>query len=396
MKTLVQFFLTILLLFAALISCKNSNSNTKSENQIVTFDLKELPQQTTLKLSDLGATDIQYIPLETNEHSVIPNIRNIIMSKSYFLTLYFGNINMFRHDGSFVTKIGTNGRGPNEFTVAHDVDINPADESIYLVDGWQQKFLVYSKSGEITQTFKSPLSAAISFRFTKDGILSYNQNHMGIIENSFNLFDNTGKIIKNFPNKYPWTRTVPNVAFQGENIFYRFNNQLLKKEIYCDTIYFYKDKGFKPHMIIDVGNLRLIPTVRTESTAEFIMKNYLAPMNLFEFADYVYYEFIVPRNDKSEGLSFIGSKKNNFKVLFDPEKDLINDLDGGPNIWPKTIWDDNTLVSWVDALKLKTWVASEAFKNYSPKYPQKKRDLEKLAEKLKETDNPVLILVIVK
>jgi hypothetical protein len=303
---------------------------------------------------------------------------------------------MFRHDGSFVTKIGTNGRGPNEFTVAHDVDINPADESIYLVDGWQQKFLVYSKSGEITQTFKSPLSAAISFRFTKDGILSYNQNHMGIIENSFNLFDNTGKIIKNFPNKYPWTRTVPNVAFQGENIFYRFNNQLLKKEIYCDTIYFYKDKGFKPHMIIDVGNLRLIPTVRTESTAEFIMKNYLAPMNLFEFADYVYYEFIVPRNDKSEGLSFIGSKKNNFKVLFDPEKDLINDLDGGPNIWPKTIWDDNTLVSWVDALKLKTWVASEAFKNYSPKYPQKKRDLEKLAEKLKETDNPVLILVIVK
>jgi 6-bladed beta-propeller len=394
MKTLTQFFLRILLLSAILISCKNSNS--QKEGQLVTFDLKELPDQTSLKLSDLGATDIRYIPLETNEQSVIPRISKIIISKNYILTQSFANINMFRHDGSFVTKIGTIGRGPDEFTVAHDVDINLKDESIYLVDGWQQRFFVFSKSGDLVRKFKSPLSAAINFRFTKDGILSYNQNHMGNIENSFNLFDTTGNIIKNFPNKYPWKRTVPNVAFQGENIFYRFNNQLFKKEIYCDTIYVYKDKDFKPHIIINVGNLRLSPGIRTESTAEFIMHNFLAPINLFEFGDYIYYEFIVPRNGKSEGLSFIGSKNGNFRVLFDPEKDLINDLDGGPCIWPKTNWDDKTLISWVDAISLKTMVASEAFKSSTPKYPEKKKELEKLANSLNETDNPVLILVTLK
>jgi hypothetical protein len=394
MKALIKYFLTSLLLFTALMGFKNSI--TKSENQILTFDLQKLPKQTTLKLSDLGATDIQYIPLETSEHSVIKDIRNISISKSYVLIRYFSDINMFRQDGSFITKIGTKGRGPNEFISAQDVDINAKNESIYLVDGLGQKFLVFSKKGNFIRTIKIPQTGAVTFKFTEDRILLYNQNHMGNIENSYNLLDTTGNIIKNFPNKYPWKRTVPTLAFLGENIFYRFNNTLLKKEVYCDTIYAYNNKGFIPHLIINVGSMRLTPTARAESTVDFINSNYLSPENLFEFGDYIYYEFLFTFNGKLDVRSFIGSKKNNFKALFNPEKDLINDLDAGPCIWPKTIWDDNTLVSWIDALKLKTWVASETFKNYNPIYPQKKTDLEILAAKLKETDNPILILIKIK
>jgi hypothetical protein len=69
MKTLMQFLLKILILTVILINCKNSN--TKNEGQLVTFNLKEFPDPTSLKLSDLGANDIQYIPLETTEQSVI-------------------------------------------------------------------------------------------------------------------------------------------------------------------------------------------------------------------------------------------------------------------------------------------------------------------------------------
>jgi hypothetical protein len=63
---------------------------------------------------------------------------------------------------------------------------------------------------------------------------------------------------------------------------------------------------------------------------------------------------------------------------------------------PKTTKDDNTIIAWIDPLKLKAHVASEAFKNTTPKFPQKKKDLEKLANSLKETDNPVLVLVKLK
>lgn len=391
MKTLSQFFLSVVLFSAFLISCKNSSPN--ASGSFITYDLKELPEQAPLKLSDLGAKEILYLPLETNEKSVIPRIQKIIRGKNYFLTQAFTDINMFRYDGSFVTKIGTPGRGPDEFTVAHDIDINPDSETIYLLDGWQQKFLVYSSNGELLRTFKYPLRAAVNFRFTQDGILCYNLNNMGDIETSFILIDTTGQIIKSFPNKYPWTRKFPTLAYQSENIFYRYNDRLIKKEVYCDTLYVYNNKDFEPYSVIDVGDRRITPEVRTESDAQIIMQNYINPMNLFQFGDYIYYEFFVSRYDKPEGLSFIGSKDGRLRVLFDPEKELINDLDGGPVIWPKTAWDDWTLVSWIDAINLKTLAASENFRNYNPKYPEKKKELEKLAENLEETDNPVLILI---
>jgi len=47
--------------------------------------------------------------------------------------------------------------------------------------------------------------------------------------------------------------------------------------------------------------------------------------------------------------------------------------------WPRTIKDDNTILSWIDAPKLKAYVASKTFKDSKPKYPDKKKELEKLA-----------------
>jgi len=55
-----------------------------------------------------------------------------------------------------------------------------------------------------------------------------------------------------------------------------------------------------------------------------------------------------------------------------------------------------TLISWIDTIKVKAHVGSEAFKNSTPKYPEKKKELEKLANSLKEAENPVLMLVKLK
>jgi hypothetical protein len=370
------------------------------EVQLLTFDLKKLPDKSAVKLSELGATDVIYIPLKTDPKNLIPQISNIIFSNNYFLTRGINSINMFRNDGSFITRVGTKGRGPNEFASTSDVDINPENESIYIADGLQPKFLVYNKNGEIVSTFKSLLKGHINFKFIEDRILCFYTNDMGNIENSFILIDTTGKIVKYFPNKYPWKRIAPGVLYGGENLFYRFNNQLFNKEIYCDTIFVYDDKVFKPHIIIDVGNQRLTPDVRTNirtiSDAEVILRNHIAPWNLFEFGDFIYYEIIVTVNGNRDLFSFIGSKKNNFKALFTPYDGLINDIDGGPNIWPKTIKDDYTIVSWIEALQFKEYIASDVFKNSIPKYPDKKKELEKLANSIQEIDNPIIVLIKVK
>jgi hypothetical protein len=58
------------------------------------------------------------------------------------------------------------------------------------------------------------------------------------------------------------------------------------------------------------------------------------------------------------------------------QRRYINDLDGGPDIDPLTTKDDFTIVGLIDAFRLKSHVESEAFKNSTPKYPEKKKVLE--------------------
>ena len=166
--------------------------------------------------------------------------------------------------------------------------------------------------------------------------------------------------------------------------------------MYSDTVFVYRKKAFEPHFLIDVGKLRITPEARTNSPVAYIIHNFLTPQKLFEWGDYIYYEFSYQPDDENEGFSLIASKVDNFRMLFDPEKGLINDLDGGPNIMPQTVRDNNTLVAWIEAFQLKKHVASDAFRKSKPLYPEKKKELEKLANNLKEMDNPVLVLVRLK
>jgi 6-bladed beta-propeller len=396
MNTNIKLFVSALILYLVVNSC--NTAHIKDKNQIVYFNLKELPKVTEVKLSDLGFVDIEYIPLKTNEQNMIQGINNVIFGNNFFLTHFFTDLYLFRSDGKFVSKLGTVGRGPNEFTVVHDVDINRKNQNIYLADGWQRNLYVYSETGEIIKTFRIPISGQVSLRTTDNGILCYNQNTSANVEYSYNLIDTSGIIIKKFKNKYPWKIVQKNTVVFNENLFYRFNNKLYKKEVYSDTVYAFENLSFKPHLVIAHGEKLLTSNARSEYEPSLLMQKFLSQEKLFEFGDYLYYEFIYDfkRGARYTYRGFIGSKKDKTQYLIYPEQGLMNDLDGGPNIWPKTIKDDSTIISWFDTLYLKNHVASEAFKITTPKYPEKKKELEELANSLKETDNPILVLVRLK
>ena len=113
--------------------------------------------------------------------------------------------------------------------------------------------------------------------------------------------------------------------------------------------------------------------------------------NLFETQSFIYSEFI----DKEQIYTFIGFKDGDAYLLI-KDKGIKNDIDGGPSLFFKMAKDKNTVISWINAYELKDYVGSEDFKNSTPKYPEKKKELEKLANSLDENDNPVLMLVKLK
>lgn len=389
----------ILMLSLFVVGCQNKVN--KDEKRLRTFDLTTLPKVTTATLSELGFKDIKYIPLETTDSSLIQgkyspsSFDKIMVGDDFFIIKHFSNALKFRGDGSFISKIGTQGRGPDEFQVCHDVEVGNNGQ-IYVADGFKSKLFIYSENGILLRTVNFPLARKyIEYIYFDGKFLCYNQNNLADIENSFNVVDTSGNIIKSFPNKYPFKRHSSAFGFNHENIFYRFNNQIFKKEVYCDTIFSYDNMTFKPHIVIRVGDRLITPEIRSKTEGLDIVKNYINPLKLFEFGDYVYYEFstefVLFKDSKNYG--FIGSKKDDFEAMIDPGTGLVNDLDGGPNITPITTKDDNTVVGMIEAIELKAYVASDTFRNSNPKYPKKKEVLEKLANSLKDTDNPILIMV---
>jgi len=376
--------------------------NNQGNDNVKTFDLKKIPKISSIRLSDLGFVDIEYIQLESNEQCMISSLddldpgNKLVFGERNCIIQQYSTILEFKTDGKFITRIGTKGRGPNEFTAVHDVNICARNQDLYLLARWQKKFFVYAENGKLLRTFPVTFSPS-EFQFIDDKILCYSENHMGDIQNSYTLIDTNGKVIKFFPNKYPF-KNHDAYGIKGENLFYMFDNKLFKKEVYSDTIYLYDNGTFTPHMVIQVGEKLISPESRTKFESRYLAENFIIPLNLFEFGDYIYYEFVYKYVIPNDVLiySFIGSKINNFKVIINTGQGFTNDLDGGPGFFPKTIKDDNTIIGWVDAQKLKSHVASEEFKNSKPKYPGKKKELEKLANSLKETDNPVLVLVSLK
>ena len=392
---------TLLSLIVLLLINTSCKSPTEDGDELKTFDLTTLPEVKTVKLSELGFKNIEYIPLETTDSSLIQrkfspiSFYKVLSGDGFFIIRQFTTVLKFRDDGSFIQKIGTVGRGPGEFQVCHDIDVDELGR-IYIVDAWKEKFFKYSENGDLIKIFNSPLvRKAVEFIYFDGKFLCYNQNNLADITNSFNLTDTNGVLLKSFPNKYPFTKHSSAFGFNHENLFYRFDNKIFTKEVYCDTIFEFDNHSFKPHIVIHVGDRLITPAVRSKTEGLEILKKYINPFNLFEFGDFVYYEFQTEMNlfQDNKVFSFIGSKKEDFQALIDAEKGLENDLDGGLNIIPITIKDASTIIAMVEAMELKNYITSDTFINSNPKYPAKKKQLETLANSLKETDNPILILV---
>ncbi len=105
----------------------------------------------------------------------------------------------------------------------------------------------------------------------------------------------------------------------------------------------------------------------------------------------IYYFFYIFNTKKYYGFY----QKSNKETYSFQSNGIYNDYEGGVDFQP-IYQRDNELIGYVNAMDLIEHVNSEAFKNSTPLYPEKKKALEKLANNLNENNNPVLMLVKLK
>ena len=210
------------------------------------------------------------------------------------------------------------------------------------------------------------------------------------------IVDTQGKEINSKPNNIPFFRSR---ASELVDVMFKYNDNFCYWNSFNDTIFDVFPLEYHSRYQFAQNSFRVTPNnigdMKLYSSKIFI------PRGFWESKKYLFFKYhmesksgfgLVDKSDeKIYSLEQGENQKNN--------KGYINDIDAGSNFIPLahiTIDDTDYLVGSIDAVELVQYFKGSFFKNSTPKFPEKKKQLEQLANSLDENDNPVLMLVKLK
>lgn len=379
-------------LFFSISSLVLTNCNS-TNNDLYKFDPRALKENKIL-LSEI-ADDIAYIPLE-NSFPVGPIYNVKFINKAIYFSSKNAGILVFDREEKTLRRIGTVGRGPGEYLFNSNFTVDEQTGEVYILDRGDI-IKVFSRTGQFIRSFplqNNGVSDAIeiynSKLFVSYAIQSEN------VASKWIVFDTLGNLIKkkerdipSFTANYGSTETI----YKFENLIFYWNN-------YIDTVFsVLPDLRTKPSFIISPGEQR--PPRSKLSIQQLMQNKFLNLSKIFETNRF----FVLRYFFNKTTLALID--KNNFEtflVFLEYEDEnclngLENDIDGGKFFVPEIYFTEKGceyMVGLQFPFQIINRVGSSDFKSSTPKFPEKKKELELFAKGLKETDNPVFILLRLK
>lgn len=376
--------------------------------------------------------DIRYIPLETFDDLTLSHVANCDFIDSLILVSNLEQCLLYNYKGNFISKIGNQGRGPGEFRYATNVSFGPCNrvfiQSLYDLFEYDLHGSFFNK---FERCFLINNDYVGRWSLIKDSLFFGKiSSSTGKEKNKALIFNRQGEIKIWFKNYILFNRekALAGHMEQHANIYY-FRDKYFLKEIYNDTLFYLNEEyHLIPLFIFNLGKFSEPVSHRENkikekdlgSTKEW--QNYIYLENVYQTSKYLFLDcrfnsqFPAKRLTPKTFLEGITSMYNTTNVLgiYDNEagrlvfskptctdnplftSGLYNDIDAGPRFFPQKQINDSILAMWVQADEFKNHIASDDFKNNVPKYPQMKKALENMANSLKETDNPVLMIVRLK
>lgn len=371
-----------------------SCNKTRIEEKVI--DVLISPDSELTNISEIS-TNVEYVPLQTSENSIIRYISDLKQTHNgLFVRSNTNEVFYFDNSGNYLFKLSRIGRGPEEYENIYDFDVTDNSDFLLVLTRNRIQFyritndgFVYSKSLNLQD---NPGYIDISPN-QKSIFLSYGS--IGVEPNRYILIDMNGEIQKSISNNYKYSRnSASNFAFAiYENIMIKSNDLLHFKYWLNDTVFTLTGENkVVPYMVFNSHGKHTTVDALANIGLKDILRNYLNINSIFETSRYLIYRYYyggvcIRVYDKISKKTFYIDYK-----LKETTKWLTDDIIGGVNIEPKFCVNDN-IYSWVDALILKNHIKSEEFKNSVVKNPDQKVALQRLAETIDESDNPVLIIV---
>ena len=402
---MTRFFISIIVIFCVLFTACKNTSQTENKGIRVIDVAGGVGKSRLVNLSEI-ADSIEYIPLETTSESIFKPYLFVFYEKDM---VYFpqrnGIIQLFDYEGKYIRTFNRSGRGPQEYERMAYIDIDNSSGNI-CVESFK-KILEYTESGLIVKIINFPEEEEFlrhsTFPFKKVGEFYVFENKMTY---SAIAIDSLSKIrvklkfpqeqlelIKKFKNSLPSMDTYI-YKFKDKIRVVTGNNKnilTLDKNLSVDTAFII---NYGKYNIANAGSEKITPN------SPYLWRK----SDFFESNNYLFMQFHVgPLADKPvkmlnadrkeytypQSCSVFNKKNGEFTFLDQPEinqSGFVEDIEGGPAVWPKYISADNYLISFIPA---EEFIAHAENHKVSEKF-------KKIAEGLKETDNPVLVRVKLK
>jgi hypothetical protein len=419
----IVFFLPIFLTFV--FSCKN-HYYTNCEIKTIDVESNLYNYSSMLLLADV-ASDIQYVTLGRGSECMIDEILYVDISENHILVKAKNGIFLFTKNGEFLREISHKGKGPFEYILSAIPRM--FNDSIFIPTLIPGGLFVFDLNGNPVSSINLPWE---SFNPRYDNwfyefphFILQVPNASGKEKYRLIKVDINGDTVKTYRNTTFFNGPSINRAggtMITSNQFYSFNNSIRYKEQLNDTLWQLTDTCLAPLYVFKRGRFGVPNEYRGLPLEEYQRraKDEIAIARVLESEDYVFYKIrfnnypfdfyraIITdvHGEHKIPCQVLGcyNKKTKQTFIVEPTSPgeqieptgIHNDFDGGINFLPKSAINENEFVSWFEAHELKKYIATQAFKTSTPKYPEKKRELEKLANGLTDNDNPVLMLVKLK
>lgn len=396
---------------------------------LVSIDIEaNMKKMEIINLSQF-TNNIKYVPLENKEDLYFANFSQLVFSEDLCILSSSQGCLLYDTGGHFISRIGRRGRGPGEYQSARLIGFD-SRKNIYLRSS--EDLFEFQKDGSFVNKYSRSLLIDnkhylhSGFMVNDSMILGYVVNSTGQEKYRALIINKQGDIKYSFRNYELFKPDrMPTDGMEGSlTHYYRFNNSIFYKELYNDTLFSLSDKyELIPRYAFNFGRFKEPLSSRAKFIVERDMMKYmyisfvyhteeylfldcnfgnqfpvkrLTPMQLLFGAKLSWYttRSVLGIYDKRIGKLIFCKPTSTDNPLF--TSGIYNDIDAGPRFFPTKQVNDSTMVMWVTAKDLKDHIASNDFKNNIPKYPTKKKEIEKLANSLSEFDNPVLMFVTIK
>lgn len=375
--------------FIILTSCKSVDDSAINDTLPITIDLSEWDKYIEeVKLSEI-AESVNYIQLETKPECLLNYIMEIKQRHNQIFVFSKGQVYQFTKNGEFIRIINKVGKGPDE-CFARSFAVNGNAEQIFIFDNYVHNIKRYNDLGTFLnilndiQVQSDEYTASIFFY---KNFLMFERMSLTIPEYFFYTIDvSNNNIVFKYKNKYEADlKGTTRMLESNGTYFQEYNNQLLYKEKFCDTM-FYTDNfiSHKPRNIfkLPVNKLSFIDDVRMRALE--LPRDYNKKFRILRVLESDIFIFMYLMNNEQPFLGIYKKPTGELKV----NKGLIlkNDIDDGMDFYmfssPGEVNTDSSIYCIVEPYKL-----IEKCNN------PKSHSLDVLLNNIDENDNPIIMNV---